>query len=246
MILGQSIVDIFKGSFIMVLLLVASIVVVALVVERFLYFARNGFDARRLYGRFRQVLRNRGPRETMQFIRRVKNPVGGLLQVALENNHLPPDELGEILYSFILEEKVKFDRYLGGLGTMANAATLLGLLGTVIGLIRAFHNIAMTGSGGPAVVSAGIAEALLTTAFGLFIGIPALFFYNYFTKKSNDLATQMESTLDKVVVLIQQEKKKAKENPREPEPMPEPEPLPKREYRPRTDETYADEGGWKF
>lgn len=244
MILGQSLIDVFRGSFIMILLLIASIIVIALVVERFLYFVKNSFDARRLFSRFRQVLRNRGPREAMHFIRMVKNPVGGLLQIALENNHLPPDELGEILYSYILEEKVKFDRYLGGLGTMANAATLLGLLGTVIGLIRAFHNIAITGSGGPAVVSSGIAEALLTTAFGLFIGIPALFFYNYFTKKSNDLATQMESTLDKVVVLIQQEKKSPKEKPPEPEPMDEPQQ--RKEFKPRSEDTYADEGGWKF
>ncbi|RKX71701.1 hypothetical protein DRP53_00515 [candidate division WOR-3 bacterium] len=238
MILGQSLVDIFRGSLIMLLLLLASIVVVALVVERFLYFARNGFDAQRLFIRFRQILRNRGPREARHFTRMLRNPIGGLFQIALENNHLPPEELGEILYSYILEEKIKFDRYLGGLGTMANAATLLGLLGTVIGLIRAFHNIAITGSGGPAVVSAGIAEALLTTAFGLFIGIPALFFYNYFVKKSNDLATQMESTMDRVIVLIQEEKKRSRKPPEEPRPAP------REEYR--EPEVYADEGDWKF
>ncbi|HID32351.1 MAG TPA: MotA/TolQ/ExbB proton channel family protein [bacterium (Candidatus Stahlbacteria)] len=238
MILGQSIVDIFKGSLVMLILLFTSIIVVALVVERFLYFARNGFNAQRLFTRFRQILRNRGPREARHFTRMVRNPMGGLLQVALENHHLPPEELNEILYSYILDEKVKFDRYLGGLGTIANVATLLGLLGTVIGLIRAFHNIAITGSGGPAVVSAGIAEALLTTAFGLFIGIPALFFYNYFVKKSNDLATQMEAAMDRVVVLIQQEKARSKGS------TPKPRPEPHEEFQ--EPEVYADEGEWKF
>jgi biopolymer transport protein ExbB len=65
------------------------------------------------------------------------------------------------------------------------------------------------GSGGPAVISAGIAEALLTTAFGLFIGIPTLFFYNYYTKKSNELAMSLDGVCDKVIVLLETMKKKS-------------------------------------
>jgi biopolymer transport protein ExbB/TolQ len=94
------------------------------------------------------------------------------------------------------------------MGTLANAATLLGLLGTVMGLIKSFHNIAITGSGGPAVISSGIAEALMTTAFGLFIGIPTLFFYNYFTKKSNEQAMALDGVSDRVVVLFNNIRKK--------------------------------------
>jgi biopolymer transport protein ExbB/TolQ len=122
------------------------------------------------------------------------------------------------------------------MGTLANVATLLGLLGTVTGLITAFHNIAVTGSGGPAVVSGGIAEALITTAFGLFIGIPTLFFYNYFSKKAADLAITLESTSDRLVVMLGRLSGKARAA--EPAPAPAPAPAPRPEPQ--------EDAGWKF
>lgn len=224
MILGQPLVDVFKNSIVMLILLVCSIIALALVIERFLYFIRNGFDTRKGFLRFSQVLRNQGVNGALAYANQKKNPLFGLFAVALHNHHLEPDNLYDVLSSYIIEEKLKFDRYLGGMGTLANAATLLGLLGTVTGLIKAFHNISITGSGGPAVISAGIAEALLTTAFGLFIGIPTLFFYNYFTKKSNELAMALDGVSDKVIVLFDAIKKKSP--PPNPEPVIVPKPAP--------------------
>jgi len=209
MILGQPLVDIFKNSIVMILLLLCSIIALALIVERFLYFVRHSFDTRSGFLRFSQILRAQGTSAALAYANQKKNPLFGLFAVALQNHHLDADNLYEVLSSYIIEEKLKFDRYLGGMGTLANAATLLGLLGTVTGLIRAFHNISITGSGGPAVISAGIAEALLTTAFGLFIGIPTLFFYNYYTKKSNELAMGLDGVSDKVIVLLETIKKKS-------------------------------------
>ncbi len=208
MILGQSLFQVFRNSFVMILLLISSMLALALIIERFIYFARHGFDTRRGFNKFSQILRGQGPNAALNFAQQKKNPMHGLFAVALQNHHLDSDNLYEILSSYIIEEKMKFDRYLGGMGTLANAATLLGLLGTVTGLIQAFHNISITGSGGPAVISAGIAEALLTTAFGLLIGIPTLFFYNYFTKKSNELAMGLDSLADRLIVLIDSVKKK--------------------------------------
>jgi biopolymer transport protein ExbB len=209
MILGQSIIEIFKGSFVMDILLVCSIVALALIIERFIYFTRNRFDSRKGYLTFRQIIRGQGPSAALNHANQKKNSLSGLFMVALNNRHLESNNLLDILASFVIEEKVKFDRYLGGMGTLANAATLLGLLGTVMGLIKAFHNISITGSGGPAVISSGIAEALLTTAFGLFIGIPTLFFYNYFSKKSNELSMELDGISDRIVVLFNNLKKQS-------------------------------------
>ncbi|MEO0142729.1 MAG: MotA/TolQ/ExbB proton channel family protein [candidate division WOR-3 bacterium] len=224
MILGQPLIDIFKGSIVMVILLVCSIIALALIIERFLYFVRNNFDSRTGFLRFSQVLRSQGLNGALAYANQKKNPLFGLFAVALQNSHLDADSLYEVLSSYIIEEKLKFDRYLGGMGTLANAATLLGLLGTVTGLIRAFHNIAITGSGGPAVISAGIAEALLTTAFGLFIGIPTLFFYNYYTKKSNELAMSLDGVTDRLIVVLENFRKKAA--PVNPDPIATPKPAP--------------------
>jgi len=230
MILGQSIIEIFKGSLVMSILLVCSIVALALIIERFLYFSKNGFNTRKGYLRFSQILRGQGSNAALSYVQQKKNTLNGLFAVALQNRHLGSDNLFEILSSFIIEEKMKFDRYLGGMGTLANGATLLGLLGTVMGLIKSFHNIAITGSGGPAVVSGGIAEALLTTAFGLFIGIPTLFFYNYFTKKSNELAMGLDGVSDRIIVLFDNLKKKSA-NPSSTEPAPKPQYTPPPEDR---------------
>lgn len=203
MIMGQSLLAIFKNSLVMVILLVVSIVALALIIERFWYFGKNRFNAQKGFAELRRILAQSGPGPARQWACEQKNPLGRLFAVGLENITLSADELSDLLYSLILEERIRYERLLGGMGTLANAATLLGLLGTVTGLIGAFSNIAATGSGGPAVVSRGIAEALLTTAFGLLIGIPVLFFYNYFSKKSADLTMALESTSERLIVLIQ-------------------------------------------
>lgn len=209
MILGQPLIEVFKGSLVMIILLFCSIVALALIIERFIYFTRNRFDPRKGFIAFSQLVRNQGVNAAFNVVNQKKNTLNGLFNVALTNRQIDSDNLLDLLSSFIVEEKVKFDRYLGGMGTLANAATLLGLLGTVMGLIKSFHNISITGSGGPAVISSGIAEALLTTAFGLFIGIPTLFFYNYFSKKSNELAMELDGVSDRIVVLFSNLKKKA-------------------------------------
>jgi biopolymer transport protein ExbB len=238
MILGQSIFDIFKGSLVMVILLFCSIVALALTIERFIYFMRNRFDSRKGFIQFSQIVRSQGPNAAYNYVNQKKNTLNGLFSIALNNHHLESDDLLEIMASFIVEEKVKFDRYLGGMGTLANAATLLGLLGTVMGLIKSFHNIAITGSGGPAVISSGIAEALLTTAFGLFIGIPTLFFYNYFSKKSSEYAMELDSVSDRVVVLFNNLRKRA--TGAKPEVQPAVIPTSGQEVSPPAD------SGWKF
>jgi biopolymer transport protein ExbB len=238
MILGRSLIDVFKGSFVMLVLLAASIAALALIVERLWYFYRNRFNTARGLGELRRRLGTGGTADALAWARTQKNPMGRMLTVALENLGLSVDELDDLLYSLILEEKLRFERLLGGMGTLANAATLLGLLGTVTGLINAFQNIAVTGSGGPAVVSAGIAEALITTAFGLLIGIPTLFFYNYFTKKSADLSVSLESASERLVVMLgrMREAGKAEVVKAKPEPAaaPQPKPVP------------AEDASWKF
>lgn len=206
MILGQSLFYIFKSSIVMLLLLGCSIAALTLIIERLWFFWRNRFNASKGLVQLRTVYKNPDVQQALNYARSLRNPLGRMFALILENYHLTLDELSDLSYGLILDEKMRAERFLGGLGTLANIATLLGLLGTVIGLIKAFHSITITGSGGPVVVSAGIAEALLTTAFGLFIGIPSLLFYNYFVKKSADMAITLESTQEKLLVFLQRSK----------------------------------------
>jgi biopolymer transport protein ExbB/biopolymer transport protein TolQ len=84
-----------------------------------------------------------------------------------------------------------FKKGLNGLATTATTAPFIGLFGTVIGIINAFKGMAVTGSGGLGAVSAGIAEALVTTAIGLFVAIPAVWLYNYFINKVDRFRVEM-------------------------------------------------------
>ena len=86
-----------------------------------------------------------------------------------------------------------------GLATIGATAPFVGLLGTVVGIINAFQGIALTGSGGIGAVSAGIAEALVKTAFGLFVAIPAVWVYNYFTGRVEDFNVEMDNSSSELV-----------------------------------------------
>ena len=88
---------------------------------------------------------------------------------------------------------MRFEKNLGWLGTMGNTAPLIGLLGTVWGIMRAFHDLARTGSAGPSVVAAGIAEALFTTAAGLLVAVPAVMLYNHFVRRMTVMLTEAEN-----------------------------------------------------
>lgn len=96
-------------------------------------------------------------------------------------------------------EITRLERYLGSLATLGNVSPFVGLFGTVLGIIRAFEAIAKTGSGGLGTVSAGIAEALVATAAGLFVAIPAVVAYNYFLGRIKVFATAMDNAASEMV-----------------------------------------------
>jgi biopolymer transport protein ExbB len=92
-----------------------------------------------------------------------------------------------------------FKRGIGGLATIATLTPFIGLFGTVIGIIKAFTGMALTGSGGIGTVSAGIAEALVSTAFGLGVAIPAAWMYNYFTNQLERLQVEMSNSASELI-----------------------------------------------
>jgi len=90
-------------------------------------------------------------------------------------------------------------RGFGTLATVGATAPFVGLFGTVVGIINAFSGMAVTGSGGIGAVAGGIAEALITTAFGLFVAVPAVWFYNYFTDKADLISIEMSNAASELV-----------------------------------------------
>jgi biopolymer transport protein ExbB/biopolymer transport protein TolQ len=101
-----------------------------------------------------------------------------------------------------------FKRGVGSLATIATTAPFIGLFGTVIGIINAFRGMALTGSGGIGAVSAGIAEALVTTALGLFVAIPAAWMFNYFQNKLERLQVEMSNSSSELIDFFMKKQKK--------------------------------------
>lgn len=204
MILGHTILFIFspKFSWATPFLLIISILAVTLIVERFIYYLRRRVDTEKLFKRVKEIFRTGGISEVLAMLRREDSAQALLIKTAFENYDLPEDMLTDTMESTILEQRVRLERFLAGMGTIGYVAPLIGLFGTVTGLIKAFYNIAITGSGGVAVVSGGVAEALVATAFGLLLAVPCIYFFNYFSKKAADTVDELESLMRKLLRFI--------------------------------------------
>jgi biopolymer transport protein ExbB/TolQ/TolA-binding protein len=118
--------------------------------------------------------------------------------------HLPAEVSEEKLQIALSEQRMLLERNLGVLGTMGNTAPLIGLLGTVWGIMRAFHDMARTGSAGRRRSSAGIAEALFTTAAGLVVAVPAVMLYNHFMRRTAVMMTVTENQARSLRISLQE------------------------------------------
>lgn len=127
------------------------------------------------------------------------SPLGRVLAVGLVNRHRTRDIMMERLEDAGRHVVHELERFLNTLGTIASVSPLLGLLGTVIGIIRAFNAISLEGTGDPRVLSGGIGEALIATAAGLCVAIPSLFAYRILRGRVNRIVIQMEKEAMKLI-----------------------------------------------
>ncbi|MDO8757356.1 MAG: MotA/TolQ/ExbB proton channel family protein, partial [Elusimicrobiota bacterium] len=111
-------------------------------------------------------------------------------------------DLEELMLTKLKEERLKLERFLGVLGTLGNISPFIGLFGTVVGIIKAFRDLAASGTGGPSVVARGIAEALVATAAGLLVAIPASILYNYFMRRLKVITVDMEISSARLLVML--------------------------------------------
>ena len=200
----MSLIQVFQASPTMLVLLVCSIVTVGFTVERLLYFISSRSDVRRFMGELSTSLKAGNPRGALAFCQQHKNPIGRLMAQAVLSMNRPVSEQAQRMDTAIELEQVEMERHLGVLGTMATIAPLLGLFGTVVGIIRAFADIARTGSGGGAVVAMGVSEALLTTAAGIVVAVVATIFYNIFVRRIRARVVQLEDARETWLSMVSQ------------------------------------------
>ena len=185
-----------------IVLFLCSLVAITFILERVLYFRRINLNSGMFIPMLQSSLRDGGAKAGLDLCQRYQAPLAIVVGAGLQSYTPSGKGVVELMEAAALEEKVKMERYLNILGTLGNIAPFIGLLGTVVGIIRAFGDLAVSGSGGPSVVAAGIAEALITTAAGLLVAIPAVVAYNYFLRRIGTVMTEIEATTKKVQVML--------------------------------------------
>ncbi|RKZ41755.1 MAG: MotA/TolQ/ExbB proton channel family protein [Gammaproteobacteria bacterium] len=133
---------------------------------------------------------------------RINSPLGKILAAGLVNRYHDREMMKVSIEEASNQVIHELERYLNTLGTIAEIAPLLGLLGTVTGMIRMFSAIGEVGLGNPMVLSSGLSEALVTTAAGLFVAIPAFVFYRYFRGVVDELVLSMELEALKMIDIL--------------------------------------------
>jgi biopolymer transport protein ExbB len=176
---------------VLTVLLAMSILSLTVIVERFIVLRRARCDARRFAARLLRTLEQQGQARGADLCLSVGKPVAAVLREVIEQPG--PREAKERACEHAISAQLsELGRLVPILGTIASTAPFVGLLGTVLGIIRAFRDIAANIGSGPEVVAAGIAEALITTAFGLIVAIPAVIGFNYFVHQNQRLADDIE------------------------------------------------------
>ena len=180
------------GDWVIYGLLLCSVVALAVMIERTIVLRR---EQRRLDALSEDILRKLETRDALELAgiaRRHPGAASRILQAGLAQAGSGAAGVEDHLAAAGILEKRRVEHRLLVLGTLGNNAPFIGLFGTVLGVIKAFHDLAKS-TAGPEVVMQGLSEALVATAVGLFVAIPCVIGYNYLSKKARDILAQTES-----------------------------------------------------
>lgn len=180
------------GGWLMLPIIACSIAAAAIILERLWTLQPNRVLPKNLMGEVRDWISSDqlDPKHLQKLHQ--SSPLGQLLAAGLVNRRASRDVIKESIEDSGRHVVHELERYLGPLGTIAAISPLLGLLGTVIGMIKVFAAITASGVGNPGVLAGGISEALITTAAGLSVAIPALIAYRYLRGRIDGLVVEME------------------------------------------------------
>ncbi|MDL1977410.1 MAG: MotA/TolQ/ExbB proton channel family protein [Deltaproteobacteria bacterium] len=182
-----------KGGVIVCPIILCSVLALAIFVERLISFARVRIRGYGLVKEVAQYIRNKESAKALTLAKRNESPMGRILVDAIEVADQGSETLESVIVNSTDGEVRKLSRYLQALATIANIAPLLGLLGTVVGMIKAFMVIQeMGGKVNASVLAGGIWEAMLTTALGLSVALPTMIAHSYLTSRVDNYEAQLQ------------------------------------------------------
>jgi biopolymer transport protein ExbB len=181
-----------RGGLMMYPLILASVIALAIIIERFFSLRKNKVIIPDIISVVEQFSSFQDIELAKNICAKYKGPLSSLVRIGLENTDLERNEIKELIEDQGRQEVRNLEKGLTILETIAVISPLMGLLGTVLGMIKVFSVIKEQGIGQAAALSGGISEALITTVTGLFIGIPVLIFFNFFTKRAENFVLDIE------------------------------------------------------
>jgi len=183
-----------QGGIFMWPLLFFSLLALTIIIERVIVFHKAKINVNEFLTKVRKALLvNRNVKEAIKVCEQYRGPVASVVKAGLLRYGHDREDIEKTIENAALYELDRLEKRLGGLATTANVAPMLGFLGTVSGMIKSFGTLATSGLSNPGAVAAGISEALITTAAGLIIAIPAQLAYNWFTTKVTRFVRDIET-----------------------------------------------------
>lgn len=184
---------------ILVLFFLASVIIV----ERILYFKKIRVDEEKLFKRVRSAIEKKHFDEALSICDTNESPLSSLMKSGIEHRHFPKHTQKEILQEKANQEVPALEKHLSSLGTISHISPLLGLLGTVTGNISSFGLLGgSVAVSDPGLLATGISQALVTTAAGLIVAIPAVIFYNFLVSKVDLMLIRMENQVNDMILLL--------------------------------------------
>jgi biopolymer transport protein ExbB len=191
------------GGWLMVPILLCSIVAAAICVERLWTLQRSRIVPKNLLAQIWTALKSSDLDSQRLRELRGNSPLGQILAAGIANAKRGREIMKEAMEEAASQVSHDLQRYLTTLGIIASISPLLGLLGTVVGMIQVFTALMLEGAGNANVLAGGISQALITTAAGLSVAIPALMFHRFFMRRVDELMISMEQEAVKLVEILQ-------------------------------------------
>jgi len=188
-------------------IILCSIVAIAIVIERFWTLSAARITPKYVLAQVWTWLKNNQLDSAKLRELRLSSPLGQILAAGLLNSKYGREAMIESIEQAAAQVVHDMERYLNTLGTIAAITPLLGLLGTVVGMISVFSEIMLQGTGNANALAGGISQALITTAAGLTVAIPTFMFHRYFTRKVDSLVLNLEQESIKLVDALHSDRK---------------------------------------
>ena len=197
-----------KGGITMYPIILLSVIALAVFLERLISLRKEKYVPKAFYEQLVSLLKKRNINEAVEVCKANKSALARISETIITNTDLPLSRLLEVAEESGRSEASKLDKFLPSLQTIVAIAPLLGLLGTVLGMIKIFDVIALQGTGSAEALSSGIAEALLTTAAGLVVAIPAQIFYFIAKARADAIGADLEKASSDVMNMLFKEDEK--------------------------------------